>query len=165
MTQIAPSRWLRFWFGCWSFTSWQHLRSLIWTLTCDRVHSWWLYSAAPLGNPTISTMTWYPTESYYPDVEPTSPCPSLIILSRWLGSDKYQLLIVGLTRHGWITRYPQTVFPLRTLRRIKTLGDHIDCLSNYCIVGLPDDFYISKYNWLCVSWIIRHDILLAMWSP
>ena len=28
--------------------------------TCDSAHSWWLYSAAPLGNQFTSTMTWYP---------------------------------------------------------------------------------------------------------
>ena len=30
------------------------------------------------------------TQSYYPDTEPTSPCPILIVPSAWLGSDKYQ---------------------------------------------------------------------------
>ena len=37
-------------------------------------------------------MTWYPTQSYYPDTEPTSPCPILIMSSACLGSDKYKLL-------------------------------------------------------------------------
>ena len=35
--------------------------------TCDSANLWWLYSAAPLGNWNISTMTWYPTQSHYPD--------------------------------------------------------------------------------------------------
>ena len=30
------------------------------------------------------------TRSYYPDTEPTSPCPILTMPSAWLGSDKYQ---------------------------------------------------------------------------
>ena len=38
------------------------------------------------------TMTWYPTQSNYLDVEPTSPCPFLIIQSAWLGSDSYQFI-------------------------------------------------------------------------
>ena len=61
-----------------------------WILTCDSSHSWWLYSAAPLGQQTASTMTWNLFQSYYPDNEPTSPCPILIMPSTWLGSDKYQ---------------------------------------------------------------------------
>ena len=35
-------------------------------------------------------MTWYPTQSYYPDTEPTNPCPILIMPITWLRSDKYQ---------------------------------------------------------------------------
>ena len=37
-------------------------------------------------------MTQYHTQSNYPDIEPTSPCPILILWSAWLGSDKYQCL-------------------------------------------------------------------------
>ena len=29
--------------------------------TCNSVHSWWLYSVAPLGDQAISILTWYPT--------------------------------------------------------------------------------------------------------
>ena len=57
-----------------------------WVPTCDSVHSWWLCSAAPLGNQAISTMTRYPTQLHYPIL--ISPCPILIMLSTWLGSDK-----------------------------------------------------------------------------
>ena len=39
--------------------------------TCDRAHSWQLYSAAPLKN---QAMTEYPTQSHYPNTEQlTSP--------------------------------------------------------------------------------------------
>ena len=40
----------------------------------------------------VGTMTCYPTQSHYPDTEPTCafPIPILIMLSTWLGSDKYQ---------------------------------------------------------------------------
>ena len=38
-------------------------------------------------------MAWYPTQSYYPATEPTSPFPILIMLSAWQGSDKYQSLL------------------------------------------------------------------------
>ena len=62
-----------------------------WVFTCDSVHSWQLYSAVPLGDQVAST--WPNTIlSHYPDTEPTSPCPILIMPSAWLGSDKYQFL-------------------------------------------------------------------------
>ena len=58
----------------------------------DSAHSWRLYSAAPLGNKQRggNTMTWYPTHSHYPDTEPTSPCPILIMQSIWLGGHTYK---------------------------------------------------------------------------
>ena len=74
--------------GYWGFISLQPLTSKgisEWVLTCDGAHSWRLYSAALLGNQAISIMTWYPTQSHYPDTEPTSSCT---ILSTWVGSDK-----------------------------------------------------------------------------
>ena len=37
----------------------------------------------------VSSMTRYSTQSHYPDTE-SSPYPILIMLSTWLGSDKYQ---------------------------------------------------------------------------
>ena len=55
--------------------------------TCDSVHSWWLYSAATLANQAVSTMIWYPTQSYY---QPVLPFLILIMPSAWLGSDKYK---------------------------------------------------------------------------
>ena len=45
--------------------------------TCDSVNSWWLYSAAPLGNQSASTMTWYPTQAHDPCTEPTNLYPIL----------------------------------------------------------------------------------------
>ena len=44
--------------------------------TCDSAHSWRLYGASPVGNQTVSTRIWYPTQSHYPDTEPTSPWTS-----------------------------------------------------------------------------------------
>ena len=52
-----------------------------WVQTCDNVHSFRLSNAAPLGNQAASTMTRCPTQSHYPDTEPTSPCPTLIMLN------------------------------------------------------------------------------------
>ena len=49
-----------------------------------------LYSTAPLGNLAAWIMTWYPTQSHYPDAELTSPCPILIMQNAKLGRDKCQ---------------------------------------------------------------------------
>ena len=95
---LAPRSWN--WLNCLKlfvccFASKQHLRPYQggdWFLTCDSVHSWRLYSAVAWGNQAISTMTWYSTQSYYPDTEPTSPCSILIMPRVWLGSDKYTFL-------------------------------------------------------------------------
>ena len=69
--------------GCWEFYVLATSKVTSgWLLTCDSVHSSWLYSAAPL-----KTMIWYPTQSHYPDTEPTSPFPSILTMpSFWLGS-------------------------------------------------------------------------------
>ena len=59
-------------------------------LTWHSAHSWQLYSAASLGKQTTSSITWYPTQSHYPDTQPDSPCPTLIMPSTRLGTDKDQ---------------------------------------------------------------------------
>ena len=59
-------------------------------LTCNSAHSWQLYSAASLEHQATSTMTCYANQLHYPDVEPSSHCPILIMPSTRLGSDKYQ---------------------------------------------------------------------------
>ena len=41
-----------------------------WVPTCDSAHSSWLYGAA-LGNQAVNSMTWYPTQSHYPDSDLT----------------------------------------------------------------------------------------------
>ena len=43
--------------------------------TCDSVHAWQLYSAASLRNQAAGTMTCHPTQSHFPDTEPTLPHP------------------------------------------------------------------------------------------
>ena len=50
-------------------------------LTCDTDsgHSWRLHRVASWGHQTAGTMTCCPTQSYYPDTEPTSHCPILVM--------------------------------------------------------------------------------------
>ena len=40
-----------------------------WVPPCDSAYTWWLYSAAPLGNQAIGTMTQHLTQSNYPDTK------------------------------------------------------------------------------------------------
>ena len=69
-----------------------------WIPICNSVRSLRLYSVAPLGNQGTSTMTRFPTQSHYPDTDPTSHCPILIMQSTWVGSNKYNFYnsLVGL---------------------------------------------------------------------
>ena len=72
----------------------------MWLWLC--VHSWQLYSAAPLTDHATGTITWYPTQSHYPDTELPSPCPILLMPSARLCSDKYQFdkFLVWLSPHS-----------------------------------------------------------------
>ena len=55
-----------------------------WVPTCDSAISGQLYSTASLEHQATDSMTCYPTESHYPDTEPTNPCHILIMLSAML---------------------------------------------------------------------------------
>ena len=63
-----------------------------WILPCVSVHSWFLYSAAPLGDQTtIQHHDPISHQSHYPDVELTSLFHILIMLSASPGSNKCQV--------------------------------------------------------------------------
>ena len=112
-----------------------------WVPTCDRTPSWQLYHAAPLGNQGIHTITWYPTQSPYPDTDPTSPFPILITPNAWLGSDKYQFYKSLVWLGPWSpARYIHAVqiWPLHLLDRcwpmnVRLLGgrcvDQFNCVT------------------------------------
>ena len=44
------------------------------------------------GDQAASNMTWYPTQSDYPEIVLTSPCPILLMMNVGLASDKYHWL-------------------------------------------------------------------------
>ena len=58
--------------------------------TSDSAHSLELYTAAWLEDQASSTMTWSPTQSYYPDILLTSSCPILLMPRTKLRSHMYQ---------------------------------------------------------------------------
>ena len=65
-----------------------------WAYICNSAHSWSLYSVASLRDQatTTNTMTQHPTPSHYPVTHPPNYCPILIMLSVWVGSNKFQFL-------------------------------------------------------------------------
>ena len=76
--------------GCWSFTSWKHLRSYqddYW-LVIIHTHGVFVMLARQKTRPPAPWRD--PTKSHYPDTKPTSSCPIPIMLSAWLGSGKYK---------------------------------------------------------------------------
>ena len=99
-----------------------------WVWTCDSTHLWRFYSASPLGDQADNTTTWYPDQSHYPDTEPPSHCPVLIMLSACLGSDKYK--VSGLTSpdqrfesHDLPKREMEAQFILVSVHTIPTTKD------------------------------------------
>ena len=56
--------------------------------TCDRAQVMFAFVLLPHWETRMSA-TWHDIP-HYPVTEPTSPCPIPIMLSTWLGSDKYQ---------------------------------------------------------------------------
>ena len=93
------------------FVSYVLAKSMViswWVLTCVSAHSWELCSAASLEVQVNITIIWYPNQSHYPDNQPTSHCPILIMPSGWFRSDKYQFLNHWFdTTRVWIPRSPQ----------------------------------------------------------
>ena len=60
-------------------------------LSCDSAHIWWIYSAAALRDQPSDTMNQFPTQSYFPNTELTSPCFILLMPSARLGSVTYEV--------------------------------------------------------------------------
>ena len=61
-----------------------------WLPTCDSANTWCFYSATPLEDQAAKNMTWYHTQSHYPDTELSSYCLILLMQSTKLDSDKYK---------------------------------------------------------------------------
>ena len=60
--------------------------------TCDSAHLWWHYRVAPLTDQTASTMTWYRTQSHYPNSNLTGLWPIIIMPITWIRSDTFLFL-------------------------------------------------------------------------
>ena len=64
--------------------------------TCDSTYSCLLYSASLMGGKKQATSQHDPTQSHYPDAEPTSSCPILIM--HWFDSTRTQTHEVRIRR-------------------------------------------------------------------
>ena len=120
----------------------------VWVPTCDGTYSCQFYSATPVRDQGANTMTWYPTQSHYPDTEPTSTCPVLIIPNIWLGSDKHQFDKSLVWLDHWFesmishTRDPcstdSATAPRKQKKQVSLKGSY---LVNSCIT---DDLFASS---------------------
>ena len=101
---------------CCGFTSWQLISACRWVLTCDSAHSWWLHSAAPLGDQVASTMTSFHsiTLSWY-WANQSMPYP--FIVDARVGSNKFQFCKSLV----WMTRF-----------RISDMGSLYSTDSGHC---------------------------------
>ena len=105
-----------------------------WAPTFDSVHSWWLYSVAPLREQATSAMNWYPTHSHYPDGAPTSSCHTLVISNAWL-----HFWVIDLIPTGW--KLPRFGFPYPSKREMDALpiwpsqSTAVLFSENYCLKG------------------------------
>ena len=70
-------------------------------LATSKVTSGWVSTVLPHWDHGACNLTYFPTQSYYPDINLTSSCPIIVMPSAWLSSDKYQLL-KSLVWFGWV---------------------------------------------------------------
>ena len=94
----------------------------------------------------ISTTVQYATQSYYPDTKRTSPCFILLILSAWLGSDKYQVW-----NHWFDSTGSRTPDLIRFSRMAGTFTLFPWCTRRSCQIGA----YVMKN-----AWYNKHCVLL-----
>ena len=83
---LRQNRCLRILVRCWSFRSWQHLRSYQDGFRLVTVHTYGDFKV--LGEIRLpANMTRYPTQAHYPDTKQASHCSMLLMLSARLQSD------------------------------------------------------------------------------
>ena len=109
--------------GCWKF----------FILATFQIISEWVTTwNSALGNQAASTMTRYATQLYYPNSEPTSPCPALLMASARLGSDDYQFYksLVWLSEepNSWSTTREASSLPIRQSRPIWNICARKSCM-------------------------------------
>ena len=121
-------------FVCCCFTSLQHRWSYY--------DAYRLYSAAPLRDQSTNTINWYPTQSHYPQTEPTytiamsvhchTSVPNLIWLSMWPG---YKTPITNRPTYKQVYLHKDG----RWIIRIHTHADFILTPQRHTMTWYPSD--------------------------
>ena len=112
-----------------------------WVPTCDSAHSLWLMSRPPPRNQVACILTWYPSQSHYPAIEPF-PYPSnseRLAMKRQL----YILYAIGLTRYG----FEPTISRTRGARSTDlTTAPSAFCTDIHCTV-IWISWYHNYHSW------------------
>ena len=106
------------------------------------------------------TMTCYPTQAHYPDTEPTSPCPIIIMPSARLGSDKYRFL--SLWFESTRVRNREVPIPLFPFVRVCMYGCGRVCACEYVSVCMCLSVCVSMCTCACVDVCARVSMYLCV---
>ena len=128
---------------CWSYTSWQHLRSYQGVYRfgqCAHMLTLQVMALLPFPSPGCQ---YHNLISHYPDTEPTSRRFILRMPNAWLGSDNYQFL-----RHCF------------DLTRIWHIYLHlfIFIFILFCLIG----YRVGSLAIMTMTWVIVMDQMLAV---
>ena len=84
-------------------------------------------------------MTWYPTQSHYPETEPNSPCPILIMPSTWLGSINFICHCFDSTMglNPWSPARETSALPIRPLWPVPCLNKLLSTYQHVNDVNFP----------------------------
>ena len=128
--------------------------------TCNRAHSWWLYSAI--------TIVRYLTQSHYLDTKQMSHCPILLMPSAKLGGDKYLYwfastgnrtpdleVILWITCNLQLCRNELHTFTKRDLYTLSAnFRTDISCINIWiCSINISEDFILDSFSCKCMLYI------------
>ena len=114
-----------------------------WVSACESAHRWRLYSGKP-GHQ--APMAWCPTLSHYPHTQPTSPCPTLIMPSTWLGKSK-ELILKSLDWLDLVLNPQGSDSPISQSGRGPLYSFSQPVWSGYSIKRKYSKIYLSYWIW------------------
>lgn len=109
--------------------------------TCEKAHSWPLYSAFPPEDLAASTITWYLSQPHYSDIEPTSPYPVLIMIMHGL-----EAILSTLKLVIWLDQYSNTLVS-----------------QNGSWTPYSFDYFLFFSLFLCARIIYSQDMMGGLW--
>ena len=121
-----------------------HVSHVTWAShTCDSAHSWWLYSALPFDTRGSIHHNRYPTQSHYPDTEPTTSCSILIMLSA-----SYEATNINFVSQWFDTNRDWTP-NLSYWRRpaIYLFGHGVQCITDWILHAMHNINITDSRHW------------------